>query len=105
MLSLRNLKAIRKRMRLRNDFFLCRTRGAAILLALFVVALVAAAAFTMLESLSVALRRTTLILHDSEAYHYAEGAREWAKDLLVQNQKQTLSNHSVEKMPVKSAVT
>ncbi len=62
-------------------------RGSALVIALFVTALVASIAFSMMLRLHTDTRRTGLILHDMQASLYADGAIKWAKHVLADNWK------------------
>ena len=56
-----------------------------IVVALFLVALVAAMSYTMMARLARDTRRSELIMHDVQAELYAEGSVLWAKDSLREN--------------------
>lgn len=82
---------------------LTKQRGAAIIIALFVVALVAAIATIMIERLRTDIRRTELILNANTAYLYAQGSVAWAIDQLNTNWKQQQPNKIVDKTPIRAA--
>ncbi|MHB1946862.1 MAG: type II secretion system minor pseudopilin GspK [Gammaproteobacteria bacterium] len=88
----------------RRHSSLNKQRGAAIIVALFVVALVAAAAALMIERLRTDIRRTELILNANSAYLYAQGSVAWAMDQLNNNWKQQQTNKIIDKTPIKSPV-
>lgn len=79
-------------------------RGAAIIVALFVTALVAIAAIAMIERLRVDLRRTELILNDTKAHLYAQGSIAWAMEQLNSNLKRKKPDKIIDTMPIRSAV-
>lgn len=79
-----------------------KQKGAAIIIALFVVALVAAMALAMIIRLHVDLRRTDLILRADQAQLYAQGSVYWAIDQLSTNWKNQKPNQLVDKLPLKS---
>lgn len=81
---------------------LTKQRGAAIIIALFVVALVAIAAAIMIERLRTDIRRTELILNANKAYFYAQGSVLWAMDQLNNDWKQKQPNQIIDKTPIKS---
>lgn len=74
-------------------------RGTAIIVALFVTALVAAAAIAMIEHVRMDTRRTELILNMNQANLYAQGSIAWAKDLLINDWKQQQSGKVVDRTP------
>ncbi len=77
-----------------------KQRGAAIIVALFVVALVAAASTIMLEQLRIDIRRTQLILDTNKAYLLAQGSIAWAMDQLTQNNQKAQPNTLVDHTPI-----
>jgi len=79
-------------------------RGTAIIVALFVTALVAAAAIATLEHVRMDTRRTELILNMNQANLYAEGSIAWAKDQLINDWKQQQTGKVVDRTPILSAV-
>lgn len=83
---------------------LTKQSGAAIIVALFVVALVAAAAALMIERLRTDIRRTELILNANSAYLYAQGSVAWAINQLNNDWKQQQPNRVIDRTPIKSPV-
>ena len=81
-----------------------REQGTAIIVALFVTALVAAAAVAMMEHLSIDTRRTELILNDNQANFYAQGSIAWAIDQLTNDYKQKQPAKVVDPTPIMSPV-
>lgn len=79
-------------------------RGAAIVMALFVVALVAVLAASMMERLQTDIRRTELMLKSNQAYFYAQGSVNWAIDQLSNNWKEQKPNQIIDKTPIQSPV-
>lgn len=79
-------------------------RGTAIIVALFVTALVAAAAIAMIDHLAVDTRRTELILNTNQAELYAVGSIDWAMEQLINDFKQKQSSMVVDHTPIISAV-
>src|SRR5688572_24323035 len=79
-----------------------KEKGAAIIVALFVVALVAAMSTLMLVRISADLRRTELIQNASQAYFLAEGSVAWAKDTLITNIDKKKPNQIVDNTPIQS---
>lgn len=79
-------------------------RGAAIIVALFVTALVAMIAVMMINRLSMDVRRTELILNDTKARLYAEGSIAWAMDQLNSNLKRKKPDNITDMMPIRSPV-
>ena len=57
---------------------MCRSRGAALITALFVVALVAAAAVAMISEAQISIRRTELIINYDKNYLTAQIVQNWA---------------------------
>ena len=76
--------------------------GAALLVALFVVALVAAAATLMIERLQLDTHRTSLILNANTGNLYAQGSIAWAMDLLNNDWKNQQNNRVIDKTPTSS---
>ena len=74
--------------------------GTAIVVALFVTALVAAAATAMIEHLSIDTRRTELILNNNQANLYAQGSVAWAMDQLINDLNQKQSSRVVDRTPI-----
>jgi general secretion pathway protein K len=76
-----------------------RQQGAAIILALFIVALVAAMSFAMVARLERDIQRTNLLLRNTQAQQYAQGGIVWALDQLRNDLEQQKRNQIVDKLP------
>jgi len=81
-----------------------RQQGTVIVVALFLVALVATMSYTMMFRLGRDIERTRLILNNIQAELYAQGAVAWAKDTLKLNWETQKSNQLIDKMPVVAPV-
>jgi general secretion pathway protein K len=81
-----------------------KQQGSAIIVALFVVALVAAIATLMLTRIQQDTRRTELILNATQAYFYAQGSLAWVKDNLITNWKQQQPQQIIDKTPIQSPI-
>lgn len=81
-----------------------RQQGVVIIVALFIVALVATMSYVMMARLARDTRRTTLIVHDVQAALYAEGSVLWAKDTLNANWIKQKKDKRVDVLPLKSPV-
>lgn len=79
-----------------------RQRGVVIVVALFIVALVAAMSYLMMARLERDTRRTTLILRHTQAELYAQGSVLWARDVLRQNWENQQAERLIDKMPLTS---
>jgi general secretion pathway protein K len=77
-------------------------QGAAIIVALFLTALVAAMAVAMMERFRTDTRRTELLLNANQANFYAQGSVVWAKDQLITNWKNQQPNRIIDKTPIRS---
>lgn len=75
-----------------------------IVVALFMVALVASMAYVMMSRLDRDTRRTMLLVRDTQAEFYAQGSIAWAIDLLRNNWEQKKPNQPVDRLPVTSPV-
>lgn len=75
-----------------------------IVVALFIVALVATMAYVMMARLERDTRRTQLILRSTQADLYAQGSVLWAMDLLKNNYEKKKPDTLVDQMPVTSPV-
>lgn len=73
-----------------------------IVIALFIVALVATMAYVMLARLERDTRRTTLLIRNLQAEYYAQGSIAWAKDQLSNNWEKQKPNTVIDKMPMQS---
>ncbi|HEX4045002.1 MAG TPA: type II secretion system minor pseudopilin GspK [Gammaproteobacteria bacterium] len=91
----RNIKSTR---------FQQRQRGIVLVVALFIVALVATMAYVMLAQLERDTRRTTLLLRNTQAELYAQGSIAWAMDQLRQNLEKQQPNQIVDKIPLQLPV-
>lgn len=76
--------------------------GSAIVVALFIVALVAIAATAMMTRMQQDVRRTELILNATQANLYAEGSIDWAVDQLINDWKLQQQQQIIDKTPIKS---
>lgn len=76
--------------------------GVVIVVALFIIALVAAMSLAIMERLQRDTRRTTLILRNTQADLYAEGALAWARDVLINDWIQQKPNQRVDAIPIRS---
>lgn len=81
---------------------LSKQSGAAIIVALFVTALVAIAAIAMIERLRIDLHRTKLLFNDNRANLVAEGSIAWAKEQLNKNWREKKPNSIVDLTPITS---
>lgn len=81
-----------------------RQRGVVIVVALFIVALVATMAYFMVARLERDTRRTMLIERNAQADLYAQGSVIWAMDQLKNNFEQQKPNQVIDSLPVTSAV-
>ncbi len=79
-------------------------RGTAIIVAIFVTALVAAAAIAMIDRLRTDTHRTELLLNNIQLNQYAEGSIYWAIDQLINDLKQQQPNKIVDRTPIRSPV-
>ncbi len=81
-----------------------KQRGTAIVMALFVTALVAAAAIAMIDRARIDTRRTELILRANQANFYAQGSIAWAMDQLINDWTQKQPDKLIDRTPIKSPV-
>ncbi len=79
-----------------------KQQGVAIIAALFIVALVAAMAYTMMARLERDTRRTQLILRDTQAEFYAQGSIAWAMDQLYNNWLKQKPTRLIDVTPIKA---
>jgi general secretion pathway protein K len=103
----RNRQSKSKSRNLSKRLNLCGTKcqqGVAIVVALFIVALVTAMSYAMLSRLTRDTRRTALIAHDIQADLYAQGSVIWAKDILRTNVENKKPDRLVDATPIKSPV-
>ncbi len=89
---------------MRHNRSLEQQRGVVIVVALFIVALVATMAYLMMERLQRDTVRTTLILRNMQAELYAQGSIAWAIDVLRGNWEQQKQNQVIDRMSVVSPV-
>ncbi len=76
-----------------------KQRGMVIVVALFIVALVATLSYVMIERLTRDTKRTMLIIRNVESQYLVNGAVDWAKDVLVQDWQKKAANKIVDQMP------
>jgi general secretion pathway protein K len=76
--------------------------GVVIVLALFIVALVVAMAYTMMARLERDTRRTTLIYRDAQAENYAQGSLAWAIDKLRLDWEKKIPEQVIDAIPIHS---
>ncbi len=81
-----------------------KERGTAIIVSLFLVALVAAIAVTMMARLNRDIRRTQLLLQSTQATLYAEASVEWAVDTLRYHWLNQKKNELIDVLPLSSPV-
>jgi len=79
-----------------------RQRGVAIVVALFIVALVTAMSYMMLSRLARDTHRTELIVRDVRANLYAQASVMWAKDTLRTNDENKKNDRLIDVLPIKS---
>lgn len=79
-------------------------RGMVVLMALFIVAIIAAMSYAMLSSLARDTHRTEMILTDLQLANYAEGGIYWAQDYLRANAAKKSPDLRVDVMPAVSPV-
>ncbi|MBA3661615.1 MAG: type II secretion system minor pseudopilin GspK [Gammaproteobacteria bacterium] len=78
--------------------------GVVIVVALFVVALIATMAYFMMMHLYRDTRRTALILRQDQASFYAQGSLNWAKDQLRNNWDVRKPDQPIDILPIKSPI-
>ena len=88
--------------RLKRRFAHKCQQGVVIVVALFIVALVAAMAYVMMARFTRDTERTGLILRSQQAEYYAEGSMMWARDALSHNWEKHKTNQLVDVMPMQS---
>jgi general secretion pathway protein K len=79
---------------------LSRPRGTAIIVALFVMSIVAAASVAMMSRLYIDIHRTEMLLNADQAYLYAEGSIAWAINQLTNDLKQQKPDQLVDRTPI-----
>ncbi|MBX3709947.1 MAG: type II secretion system minor pseudopilin GspK [Gammaproteobacteria bacterium] len=77
-------------------------KGVVIVVALFFVAIVAVMAYFMMSRLERDIRRTSLLLRDTQAEFYAQGSIAWAMEQLRDNLAKQKPNVPVDVMPIRS---
>lgn len=82
-----------------------RQKGVVIVVALFFVALVATLSYIMIARLDRDIRRTSLILHNTQAELYAQGSIAWALDSLQENFSKKKANKVVDELPLQSTLS
>jgi len=81
-----------------------RQKGVVIVVALFFLALVATMAYLMMSRLERDTRRTSLLVHDTQAEFYAQGSIDWAIEQLRENLSKQKPNVTVDIMPAQSPI-
>lgn len=81
-----------------------RQEGVVIIVALFIVALVATMSYVMMARLDRDTLRTRLILRDAQAEFYAQGSIAWAMDQLRNDWIQHKKNQLIDAIPIQSPV-
>ena len=89
---------------MKNLIKLTAQRGAAIIVALFVTALVAAAAIAMIEHLRTDTKRTELLLNNTQLNFYAQGSVAWAIIQLTKDLKNKQPQKIVDHTPIYSTL-
>lgn len=79
-----------------------RQQGVVIVVALFIVALVAGLAYEMLARTDRDIYRANLILHNTQAQFYAQASVIWAIDQLRNDWIKQKANHLIDENPIKS---
>lgn len=79
-------------------------QGVVLVVALFIVALVAVMAYVMMSRLERDTRRTSLILRNVEAEYLAQGSIAWAMDQLRKDWEQQKKDTIIDPMPIQSPV-
>lgn len=85
-----------------NPKSLNRQKGVVIVVALFIVAIVATMAYVMMTRAQRDTERTSLLLHATQAEFYAEGSIAWAKDQLKNDWETRKNNQIIDAIPLKS---
>ena len=79
-------------------------QGVVIIVALFIVALVATMAYIMMARLSRDTERTALLLRDNTAEFYAQGSIAWAIDQLRNDFDQQKKDQVMDRVPIHSPI-
>lgn len=98
------MKTMHNRHRRPPPSAISRQRGVAIVVALFIVALVSAMSYIMLSRVARDTYRTGLIARDVQAELYAQGSVMWAKDTLRTNFENKKPDRLIDVVPIKSPV-
>ena len=77
-----------------------KSQGAAIIVALFIVAIVAAIATALMLRLQFAIYRTNEIVNYDQMYFYAQGMIAWARDDLANDLIHAKTNQLVDQLPI-----
>ncbi|HLB41284.1 MAG TPA: type II secretion system minor pseudopilin GspK [Gammaproteobacteria bacterium] len=78
--------------------------GVVVVIALFIVALVAAMSFAIMGRLERDTKRTTLLLRDIQAEFIAQGSIAWAMDQLRNDWERQKTNRVIDPIPIQSPV-
>jgi general secretion pathway protein K len=97
MLVLNQLKSVKQNMKENNKEY-----GAVIIVALFIVAIIAGLSYYMLARLERDTYRTQLLLRSTQAEMYAQGSIDWAKQQLKDNLSHKKANQPVDTLPIES---
>lgn len=89
---------------LRQNKSLQKQQGVAIIVALFIVALVATMAYLMMTSLQRDTERTDLIVRNTQAEMSAQGSILWAMNTLQSNWEKQQPKRMIDRMPVTSPI-
>jgi general secretion pathway protein K len=83
-----------------------RQQGVVLLVALFIVALIATMSYLMMSRLERDTRRISLLLRNTQAEYYAQGSIAWAIDALRTNwlKQQGKQNKLIDLIPMKSPI-
>lgn len=79
-----------------------KQQGVVIVVALFIVAIVATMAYFMMARLARDTERTSLLLHDVQAGFYAQGSIAWAVDQLHNDWENQKPNSKIDAIPIRS---
>lgn len=80
-------------------------QGMVVVVALFIVAIIAMLSYAMLASLARDTHRTEMMVRDVEMTNYAEGGIQWAQDLLRNNKLIQAPDRRTDNTPMISPVT
>src|SRR3990167_1767650 len=81
-----------------------KQQGVVIVVALFIVALVATMAYIMMSRLARDTRQTTLILRNVQAENYAQGSIAWARDHLKNDFERQKPKQMIDPVPIQSPI-